>query len=35
MPVNNGERTASSIRCQPSDGLFRNLLIASLGGDYE
>jgi hypothetical protein len=32
MPVNNGERTAASIRCQSSDRLIRNLLCAPIAG---
>ena len=34
-PVDNGERTAASIRCEPSDGLVRNLLRAPIAGDCE
>jgi hypothetical protein len=32
MPVGNGERTAASIRGEPSDGLVRNLLRAPIAG---
>jgi hypothetical protein len=35
MSADNGERTAASIRCEPSDGLVRNLLRALVAGDYE
>jgi len=35
MPVNNGERAAASIRCEPSDGLVRNLLRAPIVDDCE
>jgi hypothetical protein len=35
MPVNNGERTAASIRRQPSDGLVRNFLGAPIAVDCE
>jgi hypothetical protein len=33
MSADNGERTAASIRCEPSDGLVRNLLRAPIAGD--
>jgi hypothetical protein len=35
MSADNGERTAASIRCEPSDGLVRNLLRAPIAGDSE
>ena len=35
MSADNGERTAASIRCEPSDGLVRNLLRAPIAGDCE
>ena len=35
MSADNGERTAASIRCEPSDGLVRNLLRAPIAGDRE
>jgi hypothetical protein len=35
MSADNGERTAASIRYEPSDGLVRNLLRASIAGDCE
>src|SRR5207245_141984 len=33
MSADNGERTAASIRCEPSDGLVRNLLRAPIAGE--
>jgi hypothetical protein len=35
MSAHNGERTAASIRREPSDGLVRNLLRALIAGDCE
>jgi hypothetical protein len=35
MSTDNGERTAASIGCEPSDGLVRNLLGAFIAGDGE
>jgi hypothetical protein len=35
MLADNGERTAASIRCEPSDRLVRNLLRAPIAGDCE
>src|SRR5450432_1813022 len=33
MSADNAERTAASIRCEPSDGLVRNLVRGPIGGD--
>ena len=35
MSADYGERTTTSIRCEPSDVLIRNLLRASIAGDCE
>lgn len=34
MSADNGEDTAAAIRCEPSDGLIRNLLRALIAGQH-